>query len=360
MKYDRDEIVRDADSLQVAHALGMETRFSGQYVQIKCPGHLKRLGRPDRNFGSAWLTKHGYYCAACGKGGNVIDMVMEHSDLPFRDAIKFIAECNGGLDQYIIEEEDLDEFEDQTDEQSLLRPRKSQVRCIKYDEQKLIGLSLNYQERHPVLIFSEDPKELSKNKAFIEYSDLLDKRRALLNEVPSEVRKSWITMTFQTKSEMSNMPEKLSEVYRIELEMQKVHQSFSDEEKEQWKERCSADNRKRYIQEIKDACSIDLDGIEVEQVATLSDGQWVNEYIIGFSHGEALQTLYRTDYPAYLALVIRACKAQLEKYKKLQEILSASDQKYDIELLYILDEWIVKTKAILNDHENGQIQRNAA
>ena len=63
---------------------------TGKFRMCKCFMH------DDRN-PSMWfkLSNNTWYCAVCGKGGDVIKLVMEHEKLTFNDAVRWIVrECN--------------------------------------------------------------------------------------------------------------------------------------------------------------------------------------------------------------------------------------------------------------------------
>ena len=68
--------------MMLVEFLGIDHEIKGSYTYIKCPGHLKRVGKVDNNFGNCILTEKGYHCFAC-KGGTtvgLIDMVQELQD----------------------------------------------------------------------------------------------------------------------------------------------------------------------------------------------------------------------------------------------------------------------------------------
>ena len=111
--YDKDRLLEEANAQMVAEYLGMEMQYKGGNIQIKCPGHLKRLGKEDNNFGSCVLTEKGYHCFACHKTVGLINMVIEVEDLEnrsdemtssdiFNEALGIIGDALGGREIYKI------------------------------------------------------------------------------------------------------------------------------------------------------------------------------------------------------------------------------------------------------------------
>lgn len=111
--YDKDRLLEEANAQMVAEYLGMEMRYKGNNIQIKCPGHFKRLGKEDNNFGSCVLTEKGYHCFACHKTVNLINMVIEFENLEektddeskndiFNEALGIIGDALGGREIYMI------------------------------------------------------------------------------------------------------------------------------------------------------------------------------------------------------------------------------------------------------------------
>lgn len=130
MKYDKEAILNDAEPVKVCEEIGIPVRqIKGRY-QIICPGHEKRLGRPDSNFGSCMLTNRGYYCFACGCAVSLEQMVMEHyenegNSINREKALKIIADTCGGSEKYILSAEEQEE---------------SKPIPVSYEELKEIGL----------------------------------------------------------------------------------------------------------------------------------------------------------------------------------------------------------------------------
>ena len=59
---DIKRLMDEADARTVAEFLGMQIVKKGKYDFIQCPGHEKRLGKPDSHIGNAVLLKNGYKC----------------------------------------------------------------------------------------------------------------------------------------------------------------------------------------------------------------------------------------------------------------------------------------------------------
>lgn len=90
----------ETDAETVAEYLQMEMRHKGKYTYILCPGHEKRLGRPDSTIGNAVLKENGYYCWACSTFVPTHDMVMEYTGCSSEEAYNIMAEAMGGKELY--------------------------------------------------------------------------------------------------------------------------------------------------------------------------------------------------------------------------------------------------------------------
>ena len=97
---DRELLLEEADARTVAEYLGMEVVRKGAHDFICCPGHEKRLGRPDTNISNCILTDKGYRCFACNKSVNIIDMTMEFTGCSYPEALNMIADACGGSALY--------------------------------------------------------------------------------------------------------------------------------------------------------------------------------------------------------------------------------------------------------------------
>ena len=98
---DINRLTEETDARIVAEYIGMEieTRQNQKYHYIRCPGHEKRLGKPDLNIGNAQLKKKGYVCYACG--GIFVstrDMVMEYLNCTSMEAYQIMAEAMAQAD----------------------------------------------------------------------------------------------------------------------------------------------------------------------------------------------------------------------------------------------------------------------
>ena len=76
---DIKRLMDEADARTVAEFLGMQIVKKGKYDFIQCPGHEKRLGKPDSHIGNAVLLKNGYKCFACNTFIPTAEMVMEYT-----------------------------------------------------------------------------------------------------------------------------------------------------------------------------------------------------------------------------------------------------------------------------------------
>ena len=87
--------VLDAVSIEDACELnGIRIRPGDK--SVLCPFHEQRLGKPDRNFGNAFVRhgKNGYgviTCYACGGSGNAIDVTMAAQGMSFCEATDYLA-----------------------------------------------------------------------------------------------------------------------------------------------------------------------------------------------------------------------------------------------------------------------------
>lgn len=151
--FDKEKIMSDADSYQIAQALGMDTRRKGNYVFIRCPGHADRIGHEDTKIGNAYLTPKGYHCCACGITVNAIKMVMEYTNCSYAEALEQIAEINGGKEQYYDEEK-------MNSSRNKNRKRKNTVpKMISYEDQRMIGLNPDYKKTCFPVSYSDVPKK---------------------------------------------------------------------------------------------------------------------------------------------------------------------------------------------------------
>mgnify|MGYP004589221785 CR=1 FL=1 len=95
------EMAEEADAVEIAKAIGMKIYPKGRNNFILCPGHEKRLGKPDVNPTNAVITREGYYCFSCGCFVKTPDMIMEFLGCGIKDAFKIIADLLGGEELYL-------------------------------------------------------------------------------------------------------------------------------------------------------------------------------------------------------------------------------------------------------------------
>ena len=127
--FDRNALLNDIDIESYADYLGIEKKRRGTRTFIRCPGHLKRLGKADRNISNAILTGQGYYCFTCNEYHNAIDMTQETDGCDFKTAAKKICIFLGK------------DYFKKTDEKPLKCP-------ISKEDLKLIGIGIgNHKAR---------------------------------------------------------------------------------------------------------------------------------------------------------------------------------------------------------------------
>lgn len=85
-----DELVSRSDIVDLAGGYVRFTKKSGANMSALCPFHSEKTASFSVN-----ADKQMYYCFGCGKGGGIINFVMEIENLPFRDAVEFLANRAG-------------------------------------------------------------------------------------------------------------------------------------------------------------------------------------------------------------------------------------------------------------------------
>ena len=85
-----DELVRRNDIVDVVGSYVNLTKRSGQNLFGLCPFHNERTPSFSVN-----PSEQFYYCFGCGKGGGVINFVMEVENLPYPDAVAYLAKRAG-------------------------------------------------------------------------------------------------------------------------------------------------------------------------------------------------------------------------------------------------------------------------
>ena len=85
-----DELIQRNDIVDVVGSYVNLTKRSGQNYFGLCPFHNERTPSFSVNPGEQF-----YYCFGCGKGGGVINFIMEMENLPYPDAVAFLANRAG-------------------------------------------------------------------------------------------------------------------------------------------------------------------------------------------------------------------------------------------------------------------------
>jgi hypothetical protein len=133
--YDKERLLDEANARMVAEYLGMDMQYRGSIINIKCPGHKRRLGRESGSYSACMLTEKGYHCFACNKQVSLINMVIEYEDLDekfpnpadaFQEALGIIGDALGGRNLYTL------------DGDAELAEERS--RALSADDLKIIGL----------------------------------------------------------------------------------------------------------------------------------------------------------------------------------------------------------------------------
>lgn len=94
------KLCRETDAETVAEYLQMPMKRKGKYCYILCPGHERRLGKPDSTIGNAVLKDNGYYCWACATFVPTHEMVMEYTGCSSQEAYDIMAEAMGGKELF--------------------------------------------------------------------------------------------------------------------------------------------------------------------------------------------------------------------------------------------------------------------
>jgi len=81
-----DELVGRTDIVELVSGYVRLTKRSGSNMFGLCPFHSEKT--PSFSVNS---DKQIYYCFGCGKGGGALNFIMEIENLPFRDAVEFLA-----------------------------------------------------------------------------------------------------------------------------------------------------------------------------------------------------------------------------------------------------------------------------
>ena len=102
MRINKQALRDEANCIDVAKYIGIDVVTRGANSFILCPGHMKRLGKPDTTIGNCAIYPDGYVCFACdaNKKQDVFTMVMEHTGCSFTEALELVAEIYGGAKLY--------------------------------------------------------------------------------------------------------------------------------------------------------------------------------------------------------------------------------------------------------------------
>src|SRR5277367_5633543 len=92
MKYSDEIIQRVKDATDIVSVVGeyVSLKKAGTSYKGLCPFHSEKS--PSFNVSAA---RNGFHCFGCGKGGNVITIIMEMEKLSFPEALRLLAEKAG-------------------------------------------------------------------------------------------------------------------------------------------------------------------------------------------------------------------------------------------------------------------------
>lgn len=156
-KIDFENINAAADAETVFSEIGMRIVRKGGKKLILCPGHKTYLGREDKSVGSCFITKHGCYCYACGRGYSIIDSVSMYLGIPVQEAAVMVANICG-LSAYETKEIDT---------------KKREFRLLTQEEKELLGLFQSSNKDMGLVVgtidFSDKNKELKKGEYLSRY-----------------------------------------------------------------------------------------------------------------------------------------------------------------------------------------------
>ncbi len=157
MLLDKEAIRADCDIMTVLYEIGCDIKTVGAKTSILCPLHN------DTHFGSCVVTEYGCYCYVCNKSIDIFQIVMSVCSVSFPEAVKIIAEINGGVEKYGLSS---------SDAKNLIERKKG---FISPDIQKKLGI-----KNKPVyenIGYTEDffqMKDFQENKGGIITSSLKD------------------------------------------------------------------------------------------------------------------------------------------------------------------------------------------
>lgn len=92
---DIKDIKETINLIDLAERLGIEVRRNNKTQAIRCPNHMKELGKEDNHLGNCLAGNKSYWCFACNSGGDIFTLVMNVCDCSFPEAIKIIENMYG-------------------------------------------------------------------------------------------------------------------------------------------------------------------------------------------------------------------------------------------------------------------------
>ncbi len=351
-KYDRDRIIAESSGLAVASALGVPMKRSGSHYFVPCPVHLKNLGKEDKKLGNCWITKHGCRCAACDENVSVIEWTMQVRACSFVEALEFVADVNGGRQNYIIED---DRSRAKTKESTVgdkktgssPSPKSILPKPLTWEEQKVLGLTPGFGgDFYPVAKFSRDPEELKKDKPLIAHYEKIVTRTLALSEFDDRDKKVWEDLDETSKKALADrQKEKFKALYEAECDVKKSYLTLSSKQQAHLKREILADNLKEYVHEISEA----LYGNDCQKRGLFShNGEFINEWLQTDSKTQdSLSILYNEHPEEYRRLVLSQANIYLQKYQNMADMTQNASDETNASLYYILVDWIKIVKGVM-------------
>ena len=112
IKYNTEKLKNDISIQTACDIAGIPVSRTGF---IRCPEHLKRLGKMDNKCTNCKIYAHTYVCYACGGKGDIFSLIKgykesyEGESLSFSDVAKILANGSGNERDYIISTSGKDE-----------------------------------------------------------------------------------------------------------------------------------------------------------------------------------------------------------------------------------------------------------
>lgn len=95
---DKRDVLNAVDIHSVIDLLGIKTVRRGRELAIRCPSHVKMLGKPDQNIGNCVIKGDRYHCYACGASGDVISLFADATNCSFKEAVEKLGKIYGVAD----------------------------------------------------------------------------------------------------------------------------------------------------------------------------------------------------------------------------------------------------------------------